>query len=117
MYFAHLSEDKLRSQTVLEHLRGTAKLAGEFAEEFNCKDWGCGCGLMHDIGKYSDKFQKRLNGGSITDHATAGAAELFRRKNYIGAYCISGVNKKRSSICDAVIFPSRVGTYSAISRM
>ena len=90
MYFAHLSEDKLRSQTVLEHLRGTAKLAGEFAEEFNCKDWGCGCGLMHDIGKYSDKFQKRLNGGSITDHATAGAAELFRRKNYIGAYCISG---------------------------
>ena len=81
MYFAHLSEDKLRSQTVLEHLRGTAKLAGEFAEEFNCKDWGCGCGLMHDIGKYSDKFQKRLNGGSfILMELVRGVAQSLKIK-------------------------------------
>ena len=33
----------------------------------------------------------------------------------IGVYCISGVNRKRSSICDALMRPSRVWTYSAIS--
>lgn len=89
-YLAHISEDKTREQTILEHLNGTARLAQAFADEFGCKEWGYGCGLLHDIGKYSEKFQKRLQGGTITDHATAGAKELFVKHNYIGAYCISG---------------------------
>lgn len=89
-YLAHISKDKKREQTVLEHLKGTAELAGNFASVFQCREWGYGYGLCHDIGKYSDKFQKRLHGGSITDHATAGAKELFARKDYTGAYCISG---------------------------
>lgn len=90
MYLAHISEDKNREQSIKEHLTGTAELAGEFASSFSCREWGYGCGLLHDIGKYSEKFQKRLHGGSITDHATAGAQELFKRKNHIAAYCISG---------------------------
>lgn len=89
-YLAHISEDKEREQTVIEHLKGTAGLAGKFADSFHCKEWGYGIGLLHDIGKFSNKFQQRLHGGSITDHASAGARELYHRKNYIGAYCISG---------------------------
>ena len=88
-YLAHISEDKTREQALYDHLIGTAKLAGEFSSAFHCEGWGYGCGMMHDIGKYSDKFQKRLHGGSITDHATAGAKELYKR-NIIAAYCISG---------------------------
>ncbi|WP_434687966.1 CRISPR-associated helicase Cas3' [Hungatella sp. SB206] len=90
MYLAHISQDKTRKQSVNAHCHGTAKLAGDFASAFNCREWGFGCGLIHDIGKYSDKFQKRLQGGSITDHATAGAQELYKRKNIYAAYCISG---------------------------
>ncbi len=90
MYLAHISEDRTREQFLLEHLKGTAQLAGDFSAEFHCKEWGYGCGMLHDIGKYSEKFQKRLYGGSITDHATAGAKELYDRKNFIGAYCVSG---------------------------
>lgn len=91
MYLAHISQDKIREQTLREHLEGTAKLAGEFAAAFNCGEWGYGCGLFHDIGKYSKSFQNRLQGSHImTDHATAGAQELYRRGNRIGAYCISG---------------------------
>lgn len=90
MFLAHISEDKLRKQTILEHLKGTAGLTASFSDVFHCREWGYGCGLMHDIGKYSDKFQKRLEGGAITDHATAGAKELYRRKNYPAAYCIAG---------------------------
>lgn len=89
MYLAHISDDK-RNQSLLEHLEGTAKLAGDFADVFACGAWGYGCGYLHDIGKYSQKFQARLHGGAITDHATAGAKELYKTNNYIGAYCISG---------------------------
>ena len=31
-------------------------------------------GLLHDLGKYSDAFQRRLHGGGRVDHSTAGAA-------------------------------------------
>lgn len=90
MFLAHISEDNLREQSILDHLKGTANLAGGFASAFGARDWGYGCGLLHDIGKYSDSFQKRLHGGKITDHATAGAKELYQKNNYVGAYCISG---------------------------
>lgn len=94
MYAAHISKDKRREQSLKEHLVGTAKRAGDFADAFHCREWGYGCGLLHDLGKYSEKFQERLRGGPKTDHATAGAKELFGRENcmekYIGAYCISG---------------------------
>ena len=91
MYLAHISEDGSREQTLKDHLEETAKLAGDFASVFECKEWGEGCGLFHDVGKYSDSFQKRLHGGPITDHATAGAVELNEKAhNLIGAYCISG---------------------------
>ena len=33
-------------------------------------------GLLHDVGKYTEAFQKRLAGGSRVDHATAGAQQV-----------------------------------------
>lgn len=89
-FLAHLSEDGIRKQTVETHLRQTAELAGTFAAAFGCYEWGYGCGLLHDIGKYSNSFQKRIRGGSITDHATAGAQELWKNKNIVAAYCVAG---------------------------
>lgn len=90
MYLAHISEDKQREQSLVEHLKGTAKLAGEFAGKFGSKEWGVGCGICHDIGKYSDSFQRRLQGGSPTDHSTAGAKELHQEKYIMAAYCVAG---------------------------
>ena len=78
-YYAHISEDKTRKQTVKDHLTGTARRSELFAEAFRCGAWGYGCGVLHDIGKYSQGFRKRLEGGSITDHATAGAPGRVRR--------------------------------------
>lgn len=90
MFLAHISQDNTREQSIAAHCHETADIAGDFASSFNCIEWGYGCGLVHDIGKYSEKFQKRLHGGSITDHATAGAQELYKRKNIFAAYCVSG---------------------------
>lgn len=92
-YLAHISEDKSREQTLLDHLEGTAQLSAQFAKSFGCEDWGYCCGKLHDIGKYSGKFQERLHGSEIrVDHATAGAKvckELGGLYTLL-AYCIAG---------------------------
>lgn len=68
-------------QTIKEHLIGTAGKAERFAAAFACGDIGYLCGLMHDIGKYSDAFQQRISDPEHVkkvDHSTAGAKELLK---------------------------------------
>ena len=89
MYLAHISEDG-RKQSNEEHLQGTADLCASFAKEFRAEEQGRFVGLLHDIGKYSDEFQKRLHGGAKVDHATAGALESARAGAEWGAFCIVG---------------------------
>lgn len=90
MYLGHKSVDG-REQALSEHLRNTAEMAGEFASCFDCHDWGYACGLMHDIGKYSAEFQKRIRGAEHhVDHSTAGAVEMKNNKCFPAAYCIAG---------------------------
>ena len=74
---AHISEDGTRTQTVYEHLSGTARLAGAFAAPFGAKEEAEYAAWLHDIGKYSAAFQQRLAGGAATDHSTAGAQEAM----------------------------------------
>lgn len=81
-YYAHLTES--RKQSVKEHLQGTAKLAEKFAAKFGSEDWGYYCGLLHDIGKYSSEFQRKIqeNPDQRVDHSTAGA----QVSNELGTY-------------------------------
>lgn len=91
VFLAHLSEDKQRGQSLLEHLRNTAEQAGDFAAAFSGRDWGYACGLLHDIGKYSKEFQERIRGSEKrVDHATAGAIEIAKIPAPPIAYCIAG---------------------------
>lgn len=92
-YIAHISEDKEHIQTVMEHLEGTAELARQFSDAFGFGDWGYCCGKLHDIGKYSQKFQKRIRGSEVrVDHATAGAKVCHEKGGFYTAlaYCIAG---------------------------
>ena len=107
-YIAH--KDGEREQTIKEHLIGTAILAGQFAEKFGSKDWGYCGGMLHDIGKYSEEFQKKINEdtNNMVDHATAGA-QLCKKINLpVLDYCIAGHHAglpdygntaERSSLC------------------
>ena len=63
-YIAH--KDGERIQTVKEHLYGTAELAGSFAEKFGKKEWGYCCGMLHDLGKYSKEFQRKIQNACWT---------------------------------------------------
>ena len=88
-YLAHLAEDG-REQTVLEHLQGTAALAGEFARPFGGERQAELAGLAHDLGKYSAGFQRRLTGGPRVDHATAGAFECIKLGQPFAAFAVAG---------------------------
>lgn len=91
-YIAHIDGERI--QTVKEHLYGTAELAEKFAGQFGCPDWGYCCGLLHDIGKYSAEFQRKIkeNTGERVDHSTAGAQLCLEKDGAYGfmSYCIAG---------------------------
>ena len=90
-YIAHIADDG-REQTVKDHLEGTAQLCARFARSFGAEAQGNLIGFAHDIGKCSDEFQKRLRGGQIVDHATAGAYECAKTdiRATWAACCIAG---------------------------
>ena len=76
LFDAHISEDGLRRQSVADHLTGTAKRAARFAAAFDQELLGRAAGFLHDIGKYSDDFQRRIHDpqhSGRVDHSTAGA--------------------------------------------
>lgn len=92
-YIAHTSDDG-RVQSVKEHLEQTAELSAENAvTEF--KDIARCCGLYHDLGKYSPKFQRYIRGsGQKVPHARFGAMRIENnpQKSYspLLEYCICG---------------------------
>ena len=90
IFFAHISEDKERTQTVKEHLLGTAALAEVFAQPFGGCEQARLAGDLHDIGKYSREFQHRLEGGPKVDHSTAGGKEAFQLRQFEAAFAVMG---------------------------
>lgn len=96
MYYAHskegLPEDKWQKLT--DHLIGTSERAGGYAGKFNAVIYGKIAGLLHDAGKYSDEFQRRLKGSKTpVDHSTAGAVEAYNKYGLAGlmlSYAVAG---------------------------
>ncbi len=73
-YYAHSKNKADRWHPLAEHLRGVAELAGEFAEASGFAEEAELAGLLHDLGKYGDRFQKRLVGEDHgLDHWSMGA--------------------------------------------
>lgn len=81
-WIAHISNEcGNRLQTVHEHLKNVAELASEYAGKIDLGCCGKLAGLLHDIGKYSDKFLAYMERlivepgykGKGGDHSTAGA--------------------------------------------
>jgi CRISPR-associated endonuclease/helicase Cas3 len=96
IFYAHSGElpDKSDWQKLNYHLHAVAKLAGENAIYFGGQSISQMAGLLHDLGKYSDKFQARLEGSSErADHSSAGAIVAVEKWGLLGkllAYVIAG---------------------------
>ncbi|MGN0478652.1 MAG: CRISPR-associated helicase Cas3' [Hominenteromicrobium sp.] len=90
-YLAHKSEDGQRVQTIEEHLSGTASRCAAFAQAFGAGEEGRYAGSIHDLGKCSAEFQKRLNGDPHRpDHSTYGACVAFNRGRLPTALAVAG---------------------------
>jgi CRISPR-associated helicase Cas3/CRISPR-associated endonuclease Cas3-HD len=103
MYYAHsIHQDNVKDadgikewQTLSDHLNGVADFAEEFARPFHMESLARIAGLLHDYGKATEDFQKRLAGSKKpVDHKSAGAEYAHEHyKNFIGKilkYCIYG---------------------------
>jgi len=95
-FYAHSTEDASKSdwQVLSDHLMGVGRIAADRAKWFGGESLASVSGLLHDLGKYTDRFQARLEGGvPKVDHSTWGAVVAQERFKSIGtllAYAIAG---------------------------
>ncbi len=74
-YYAHSKEDvpPQEWQRLEDHLKNVAERAAEFARPFGGDEWAYIAGFWHDLGKYSEEFQRKLQGENIrVVHSEAG---------------------------------------------
>ena len=95
-FYAHSTDSNQSDwQLLSDHLNTVSQLSAQFAQPFAAHDMAAVIGLLHDVGKYSSEFQRRLTGeyGRI-DHSTAGAQIAVERYgSQLGcllAYAIAG---------------------------
>lgn len=81
MHYAHSTEreDRADWQSLVDHLRAVAELAGDRGSKFGARKAAELSGWLHDLGKYSSAFQAYIAGrGQSVDHSTAGAREAMK---------------------------------------
>ena len=79
-YYAHSVKDQPEEcwHGLADHLRAVEKGAGERAERFGFGPVAAAAGLLHDIGKFSKAFQRRLLGECAkVDHSGWGARVML----------------------------------------
>ena len=88
------STDRSDWETTVEHATRVSMAAGDKASAFGATTWGRVLGALHDLGKETPEFQRRLQGGPPVSHAGQGAVEamqLFGRwSGRLLGYCIAG---------------------------
>lgn len=96
VFFAHSgnTEDYSDWQPLASHLSNVGRMAGERASIFGLDRMSKAAGLLHDLGKYTDEFQRRIAGDAIrADHSTHGAIQAIEHYGNLGqllAYGIAG---------------------------
>ena len=82
-------------QTMESHACNVGGMAAGFAAYFGAQEIARATGLLHDVGKYSPPFDRRLHGDpKRVDHSTAGAKIAVERWGVrlgkMMAFCIAG---------------------------
>ena len=106
-YYAHTVEGRGREtwQTLEAHLADVAAKADRHATKFNAAEFGHVAGLLHDLGKYSDKFQRKLDGVEArVDHSTAGAQVISEAWGQAGLLIAAGIAGHHAGLADGTTF-------------
>ncbi len=100
-FYAHTAEEENGNplpegsgkwQLLSTHLRNVARLAKQFAMPFGLGEEAELAGLLHDLGKYSERFQARLRNPAIhgINHWAAGTAHAAALKAWAVAFSADG---------------------------
>lgn len=93
-FFAHSANETTgRWHPLSEHLQSVSALAAEFAASFGYAEEAYAAGLLHDLGKYSDRFQQRLKNPAVVkgiNHWTVGALQCLLLRRIPAAFAAAG---------------------------
>jgi CRISPR-associated endonuclease/helicase Cas3 len=79
-FFSHSANEKGQKELLSEHLQLVATRAERYGQNLGMGKLAYTVGLLHDLGKYGERFQLRLEGKeSGIDHWSAGALALLLR--------------------------------------
>lgn len=93
-FYAHSTDktDKTDWQSLSDHLIGVGEGAFRAADWFGCGEMARAAGLLHDLGKYTSRFQARLEGREPKlDHATWGGRIACRYYDKLGMLLAYGI--------------------------
>ena len=86
IYYAHSGNDYKKWHTLKEHLTSVSRLAGRHLAGWHGEEEAKLTGLLHDLGKYGDRFQNRLHGQDKgLDHWSQGAFLAITKGGSIAA--------------------------------
>jgi CRISPR-associated endonuclease/helicase Cas3 len=108
VFFAHSLRERPEAEWehLIPHLVGTARRAGVFGDKFDCGDLAFAAGLLHDLGKYQEDFQRRIRGENRkADHAAHGA--VFSEQSYgsLGKLISHGIAGHHTGLADNLFKP------------
>lgn len=102
-FFAHSTSTVDRSdwQLLASHLLDTGAAAAARARPFGAEGLAELAGRLHDLGKYTDAFQKRLSGEiPRVDHATWGARIAREHYGHLGTLIAYGIAGHHAGLAD-----------------
>ena len=86
IYYAHSGNDYKEWHLLKEHLASVSRLAGDHLAGWQGEEEAKLAGLLHDLGKYGDRFQNRLKGQDKgLDHWSQGAYLAIKKGGAIAA--------------------------------
>jgi CRISPR-associated endonuclease/helicase Cas3 len=91
-FFAHSANSSGVWHPLAEHLSSVSRMAKEFLQGYKGAEEAALAGILHDLGKYGDRFQARLHGKDQgLDHWSQGAwVALTEHKAIAAALAIQG---------------------------
>lgn len=91
-FFAHSANEQGEWHLLAEHLASVSRMAKEFLRGYKGEEEAGLAGILHDLGKYGDRFQARLHGKDKgLDHWSQGAwVALTEHKAIAAALAIQG---------------------------